>query len=154
MTPEQQAVEIYLAKPKHSYSACACLGPQPISDDDWNKTETYQVKLLDIQNNLETLRLIRIKTGLGVQESKNVMILGTVSFNTEENAKAFVREANIINTKTEQVSNKIKRFPRCPCSMRNVVEVDNQFYEINENMTSSGIEHTATLLGTVGGPYK
>lgn len=155
-TPEQLAIRQYLEKPLSGAYACGCVGRQPIEDEPGSAFNfELKIKSYPPEVRKEVIQAIRRCSGLGLIESKLKLDNGD-SFNFDDKyyCAKFKNELEYMGVQCEVIENKPLMYPYCPCAMRNVMEVEGNFYEVVENRSAEGVTHDAYLIGPIGGPYE
>lgn len=154
-TPEELAIRQYLSKPLQGGYPCGCVGRQPIiNDDETPLNAELKIKSYDNDKRKEVIQIIRQHTGLPLIECRDQLdSKSAFGFEDKHYCSQLKNKLDTIGVECEAIVHAQLLYPYCPCSMRNVMEVEGHFYEVIENRCPDGITHKAQLLGPVGGPY-
>lgn len=148
---QRKAIRLFLSKPAPVQFGCGCTGPQPI---DSSRTENfYIVKLIDVSDRLETMKIIKGYYCLPTQAAKHALSVNQFKFDYDLQVAIFTKALADVGCTTEVTRIGNGYYPVCPCMMKYVSEVDGRFYNVVEHRSPDGITHTAVDLGPVGGPY-
>lgn len=151
---KEQAVAKFLAEPKITYGdgGCCCMGKQKINGFD-KKEYTYIVTIKDVSQRAKFILFVHKEITNSLSEAKEKVDLNKVGFDNIYSCNFFQKNLQNLNIETEITENPSGLNPECPCAMRNVMEVEGDFYKVIENRSADEITHEAVFLGHIGGPY-
>lgn len=153
MTPqEQQAIEMYLAKPQRKYSngGCACMGRSSIPGFEV-KEHPYSLEVKDNSQRSKFIIQVHKRFDVSMAQAKDMVDKKNVGFDNPYICKNFKEYLDEVGIHTEIIKKPCGEYPDCGCRMDKVVEVDNTYYRIE---TDNENQYKAVMLGPVGGPYQ
>lgn len=153
MTPqEQQAIDIYLAKPKREYSngGCACMGRSNIPGFEV-KENPYSLEVKDNNQRSKFIIQVHKRFDVSMAQAKGMVDEKNVGFDNPYICQNFKKDLEQIGIVTDFVKKPCGEYPECSCHMDAVVEVENIYYRIEKDEKN---ELKAVILGPVGGPYQ
>lgn len=153
MTPqEQQAIDIFLAKPKSEYRSggCACMGRSMIAGFEV-KEQPYSLEVKDNTQRSKFIIQVHKRFDVSMAQAKEMVDNKNVGFDNSYICKNFKEDLDEAGIKTEVVKKPSGEYPECSCRMDNVVEVEGVYYRIEKDKNN---QLKAVILGPVGGPYQ
>lgn len=132
------------------------MGPRRLDDKaDWD-SETVELRVTDIgPNRIAVAKVLHVETACSLEQVQQCLKDNGVSLKSYGfRLQKVQQQLTELGATAEIIVPKSNLYPRCPCAMAWVEEVDGVFYDIIEHRSPDGVTHEAVEIGPRGGPYK